>query len=147
MKLLILSDSHHTDLESLDFEKYDAVLHCGDYGNSYSVLMKNHVFFVKGNCDLRGEEALLLELYGKSIFITHGHRENVKYGLDRLIYKSLEKNASITLFGHTHEQCCFKEEGILFINPGSFPRSYVIITDEDIQLFKDGKVKSIQYRW
>lgn len=147
MKILVLSDSHHTLLDPLDFKKYDAVIHCGDYGNSLFHLKQNQVFFVRGNCDFYGEDYLFFELYGKKIFVTHGHRENVKYALDRLIYKSLEMGANLTLFGHTHEQVCFQEEGILFLNPGSFPTGYIEITDEEIHLYQNDKIKNIQYRW
>lgn len=147
MKILVLSDSHHTLLDNLDFKKYDAVIHCGDYGNSLLSLEQNQVFFVRGNCDSFGEEYLFFELYGKKIFVTHGHRENVKYGLDRLIYRSIEKGANLTLFGHTHQQMCFQEEGILFLNPGSYPSSYIEINEEEVKLYQNGKVKSIQYRW
>ena len=147
MRILVLSDSHHASLENLDFKKYDAVIHCGDYGNSLSILKENHSFYVKGNCDLYGEEYLIIHLFGKKIFVTHGHRENVKYGLERLIYRSLEKNADLTLFGHTHEQVCFKEEGILFLNPGSYPNDYIEITEEELILYQNKSVKKVNYRW
>ncbi|MDE7385473.1 MAG: YfcE family phosphodiesterase, partial [Anaeroplasmataceae bacterium] len=146
MKILVLSDSHHASLETISFEKFDAVIHCGDYGNSLTSFNHRKVFFVKGNCDIYGEDALLLELFGKKVFVTHGHKENVKYGFDRLIYRSLEREANVTLFGHTHEQICFQEEGILFLNPGSYPTSYIVILDEEIHLYQNGKVKSFLYR-
>ncbi|MCM1130906.1 MAG: metallophosphoesterase [Roseburia sp.] len=147
MKILVLSDSHHTPLESLDYKKYDVVIHCGDYGNCLTSLTKNQVFFVRGNCDFFGEDYLFFSLYGKKIFVTHGHRENVKYGLNRLIYKSLEMGANITLFGHTHQQICFQEEGILFLNPGSYPSGYIEINEEEIKLHQNGKLKRIKHRW
>ncbi|MDE5856407.1 MAG: YfcE family phosphodiesterase [Anaeroplasmataceae bacterium] len=147
MKILVLSDTHHISIHDLDFKKYDAIIHCGDYGNSLSDLTRNRAFFVKGNCDTFGEETLLLELFGKRIFVTHGYKENVKYGLDRLIYKSLENESNITFFGHTHEQICFVEEGILFLNPGSYPNGYIEITENEIKLYQNGKEKSILYRW
>ncbi|MDE6241584.1 MAG: metallophosphoesterase [Anaeroplasmataceae bacterium] len=147
MKILVLSDSHHTSLETLDFEKFDAVIHCGDYGNSLASFNHRNVFFVKGNCDIYGEDALLLELFGKKVYVTHGNQENVKYGLDRLIYRALEKEADVILFGHTHQQMCFIEEGILFLNPGSYPNGYIVILDEEIQLYQEGKIKSVLYRW
>ncbi|MDE6408235.1 MAG: YfcE family phosphodiesterase [Anaeroplasmataceae bacterium] len=147
MKILVLSDSHHSSIDNLDFYEYDAVIHCGDYGNSLSTLTKNNVFFVKGNCDAYGEDALFLRIFGKKIFVTHGHMENVKYGLDRLIYKSLENKVQITLFGHTHQQVCFVEEDILFLNPGSYPNGYIEITEDEIKLFCNREVKSVLYRW
>ena len=41
MKILVISDSHHFSLASIPFEKYDAILHCGDYGNSLEIFKKN----------------------------------------------------------------------------------------------------------
>ena len=56
MKILVISDSHHFSLASIPFEKYDAILHCGDYGNSLEIL-KKHAFYVQGNCDSKGEKS------------------------------------------------------------------------------------------
>lgn len=147
MRILVLSDSHYASLEHLDFKKYDAVIHCGDYGNSFQTLTRNHVFFVKGNCDLYGDESLLFELFGKKIFVTHGNKENVKFDFNCLVYKSLEKGAELTFFGHTHQQTYFEEKGILFLNPGSYPTSYIEITEESLIFYQNGKRNSIVYRW
>ena len=97
MKLLVISDSHSFTLSSLDFKKYDAVLHCGDYGGSLSALQEAKAYYVKGNCDFYGEESLFLTLFGRKVYITHGHHENVKYGVQRLVYRALEKQAEICL--------------------------------------------------
>lgn len=147
MRILVLSDSHFASLENIAFEKYDAVIHCGDYGDNFLTLKKHHVYFVKGNCDFYGEEFLLLDLFGKKVFVTHGHKENVKYKMDTLLYKSLENEVKLTFFGHTHDQTYYFEEGILFLNPGSFPNAYVEITEDTLIFYKDGTVNKIFYRW
>lgn len=147
MKLLILSDSHSASLSSFDFEKYDMIFHCGDYGKEIFTLEQAHIYFVKGNCDTIGQESLILDCYGKRIWLTHGHKENVKYDIDRLIYKALEHNVDVVFFGHTHVSACFVEEGILFINPGSYPTSFVEIDEEKITIYINQTKKTITYRW
>lgn len=147
MKILVLSDSHQFSLTDLEFEKYDAVIHCGDYGNSEEVLVSHHVLYVRGNCDGSGRHQIVENLFGRKIFVAHGYQENVKYGLDRLIYKALEKEVEVCFFGHTHQQMCFIEENILFLNPGSYPNSYIEITEEEIQFYEAEKIKVLKYRW
>ena len=147
MKILVLSDSHHFSLANIDFGKYDAVIHCGDYGDSEEILLKQYALYVRGNCDSSGLQQRIENLFGRKIFITHGYQENVKYGLDRLIYKAMEKEVEVCFFGHTHHLICFIEENILFLNPGSFPNSYAEITEEEISLYEAGIIKVLKYRW
>lgn len=147
MKILVLSDSHSYSLNSIDTRKYDAIIHCGDYGKSLTFLKNTKAYYVKGNCDFEGEKDLSCFLFGKKIYITHGHYENVKYGVERLIYRALEQEAEICFFGHTHQQTLFFEENILFLNPGSFPTNYAVITDDKIELFTGKTKKEISYRW
>lgn len=146
MKILVLSDSHNHFLE-VNFSSYDFVIHCGDYGPSKKELIQNQVFFVRGNCDSFGPEILLKTLFSRKIMITHGSNENVKYTMNHLYFKALENHCSVCIFGHTHQQVCFEQEGILFINPGSYPDSYIEILDEKIILHQDSKIKIIHYRW
>lgn len=147
MKILLISDSHQASLTHLPFEKYDAILHCGDYGKSLPILKEHHVYYVQGNCDFQGEDALHLSLFGKEIYMTHGHHEQVKFDLNRLIYKAMEEKVSVCMFGHTHQLLCFKEENILFLNPGSYPNSYIEITEDTIILHQNKTEKRIHYRW
>lgn len=147
MKILVLSDSHQTDLNPFSFEDYDAIIHCGDYGKEKNWLLNHHVHFVCGNCDLFGPKHSLLTLYGKKIWITHGDLENVKFQFDRLVYQALAYQVDVCFFGHTHQQICFEEKHILFINPGSYPASYVVIEDNEILFYQNHKVQKQLYRW
>lgn len=84
---------------------------------------------VCGNCDMffanpKVPEIATLELCGKKIFATHGHRYSVKHTYDTIKYAGLEREADIVLFGHTHEQYMERVErdgkdDMLLINPGS----------------------------
>ena len=147
MRILILSDSHQVPLDDLQISKYDAVIHCGDYGKSLPFLLENHIYFVKGNCDTFGKTSEILNLFGRVIFVTHGYLENVKFNLDSLVYRAYEVGASICLFGHTHQMLCFQEENVLFINPGAYPEGFAEITEDEIILHQGSKVKHISYRW
>ena len=72
MRILLISDSHNKLVDE-DFSQFDCVIHCGDYGKSLSVLEENKVHYVIGNCDDYGPKELLLDLFGRKVFITHGH--------------------------------------------------------------------------
>ena len=84
---------------------------------------------VLGNCDMffvnpKPMEIITLDLAGKRIFATHGHRYSVKHTYDTIKYAGLEREADIVLFGHTHEQYMeyverAGKDNMLLINPGS----------------------------
>lgn len=147
MKILVLSDSHLTNLNKISFSEYDYVIHCGDYGRHIDILNTNNVLFVRGNCDDFGDKYLKKELFGRRILVTHGDLENVKYGYTRLIYRALEGKSNIVLFGHTHRPIYFYEENILFLNPGSYPDSYIEIINNDIFFITNNKRIKIEYKW
>ena len=132
MKLLVMSDSHghdenltdiimgHPDADALiflgdgewDFE--NAVNVCG-IGNSRIICQ------VRGNCDRASREPdrLIREFGGVRFLITHGHEQNVKYGLWNLVYEAGKQNCSVALYGHTHYRSFQEKDGIMLINPGS----------------------------
>lgn len=146
MKIAVISDSHSHKL-TLDYSKYDYVIHCGDYGDSKIELLQNQVLYVRGNCDFFGPQLRIETIFSRKVLITHGSNESVKFTMNRLYYKAVEQNCSVCMFGHTHQQICFVQDGILFLNPGSYPESYIEITDEKIILHHKGETKIIQYRW
>ena len=77
---------------------------------------------VRGNCDAEVDQMVLnfpilaeyalLEVEGRVLFATHGH----KYGPDCLPPLC---PGDILLSGHTHVPVCREAEGILLMNPGS----------------------------
>lgn len=136
MKLLITSDIHgKTDfLEKLrDLHKdIDYHLDAGDLGLTVKKIENLNILSVKGNTDyfLNLPEQRILELDQQTIFITHGHLYDVKYGFSKLIDESLKKHASITIFGHTHTPHIQHVDKLLLLNPGSlkdFPHTYIIL--------------------
>lgn len=141
MKILVISDSHG------DFEKvvrifrdgrYGAVIFLGDGLHDAQELYKISgavpVYAVCGNCDFFSSgvpDMRLLELAGKRVLITHGHRQDVKNGTALLEAAADRMDADIALFGHTHVQYLSERDGRIFANPGSVRSGrYAVMTIE-----------------
>lgn len=134
MKIIVVSDTHGRINEFINklnnMEKPDLIIHLGDYvedGEEIQNIIKVKTVIVKGNGDYFNQnykEDMLLEVEGKKIFLTHGHRYNVRNRIDNLLYKCEELKADIALFGHTHIPIILEESGIMIMNPGSasYPR-------------------------
>lgn len=148
MKILILSDNHSKVID-FDTTDYDVVIHCGDYGRCFNILDEDNILFVKGNCDLHGEEEIFHELNNKNIFITHGNRYDVKYTLRYLIERCKTKNVHYCFYGHTHIQDYYIVDGITFINPGSYQNGYYAIIDKNkLKMYQDRKcIKKYELNW
>ncbi len=130
MKILILSDSHRylqyvNDVFDRIGKHISAAIHLGDGCNDLDLQKeryKNIVFYgVAGNCDSSADlySNNIVNISGKKILITHGHKYNVKMSYDRVSYAASEENVDICLFGHSHVPIIFYYESILFMNPGS----------------------------
>ena len=129
-KALVISDVHgrtsavHSIMEQNT--QIDIIIFLGDGRDSlYHIesFYPNKTFYcVLGNCDFcAGSDEDFITIAGKNIFLTHGHKYNVKS--DRELY-SLKKRgallgADIILFGHTHIPHISEEDGIYFMNPGA----------------------------
>ena len=140
MKALILSDNHCKNI-AIEANKYDYIFHAGDYGASLNTLKALKAIYVRGNCDIEGLAERVLEIDGIKIFITHGNLYNVKMDYLRLIYKAMSVDAKICIFGHTHSQELFFENGICFINPGAYKdNKYAEIIDDEIIFHDNARV-------
>jgi len=128
MRIGVISDTHRNAscIEQLQgkLKVLDMIIHLGDNVDDISIIekyYKGRIINVKGNCDFSAITPYdrVEDIFGKRIFITHGHRYNVKEGLLKLRYKALETGADIVLYGHTHIGKIDFEDGIWYINPGS----------------------------
>lgn len=127
-RALILSDSHG-DLKSIQkaldfFGDVEYVFHLGDYASDASYIAEHSraiVRSVRGNCDFIAEDPYFDEevICGNRIILTHGHKLNAKYSIERLYYYALEHEAKAILFGHTHVAMTQFVDGIWLVNPGS----------------------------
>lgn len=130
MRILVLSDSHG-DIPSLELAikntaGVDAVIFLGDgladfeYASRW--LTGKKIAAVRGNCDGGFNEYPIRTIENfdnKIIYCTHGFSEQVKFGLDKLKTAALYSDATIALFGHTHNPCTLYEDGLYMMNPGS----------------------------
>lgn len=120
-------------------EKPDLVLHLGDCARDAEDLCREFptldIRFVRGNCDWGSDapEVLTPVEAGLTIFMTHGHRYNVKYTLDSLANAAHFAGAGLALFGHTHEAEYRVMGDVTLFNPGAAgrgSRTYGMITVE-----------------
>lgn len=129
MFILLVSDTHGNISEFRrvlsNYSNLDMVIHLGDYAKDVVKMQKefsNIMFeYVPGNNDWSCQEPndKILDLCGKRVFITHGHKYRVKSGVDSLTKKAKEQHVDAAFFGHTHLADEFSQDGILYANPGS----------------------------
>ena len=127
MKIGILSDTHGVK-ECIDkaipyLKKCDLIIHAGDnFSDSKYIhsMTKVGIMAVKGNCDFDNvEDELIFDIEDKAVFLCHGDKYNVKYGLNEIELKAKSVDADIVIFGHTHVPLSYKKDNIIYINPGS----------------------------
>lgn len=139
MRVLIFSDSHgdgHALVDTLlRHPDITTVIHLGDgarEAEDAAMQFPDHTFYiVRGNCDYAGEApvSLLEVIGGKRVFMTHGHRFNVKYGLYTYDCAARERHADVALFGHTHQPFEEYHDGLYLFNPGSLRQGSYGIMD------------------
>ncbi len=144
MRILVVSDTHgYNDnlMEVLEREKNISwMLHLGDLEGSEHMIENTApcpVTMVAGNNDYFTTAPMeAVVQFGKyRIFMTHGHKYGVNYGMLRLKMAARERRCKIAIYGHTHRPCIDEEGGITIINPGSltYPRqadrrpSYIVM--------------------
>ena len=109
--------------------------------------LKDKLLVVKGNCDaevdemisdFKFEDHLLLDINGKKIYFTHGHR----YNIEVIPYEDFE----VLIYGHIHQGFIQEKEGYLFANPGSISlpkcgteHSYLILEKDKLGAIKSQK--------
>ncbi len=126
MRVIVCSDSHgRSDLlqKAVNTFAADVLIHLGDhFSDVYNITLPQgmRVECVRGNCDRGGaEEEKVIELEGKKLFLTHGHRYSVKSSLLPLCARMDALGAHIALYGHTHIPGYeFFGRGVI-LNPGA----------------------------
>jgi putative phosphoesterase len=146
MKICVFSDSHgyaEHMIEAVRREKPALCFFLGD-GESDLVTLRGccpdlPINSVRGNCDLRSTQPLVLNavVAGVRIYAVHGHQHEVKYddAVRELCRAALRADADVVLFGHTHRPYLDRHLGMEILNPGSIGRvrtpSYGLLTIEN----------------
>jgi len=140
MRLGIVSDTHgdteilHKIVSCAGIVEH--WLHAGDnYEDAFflSSLTDTPVTVVAGNCDYKyigAPQDEFLDINGAKLWLTHGHKYNVKYTTDGLLRQGIRYGVDIVVFGHTHIPYSKFHDGILVFNPGSpcYPRGKDCLT-------------------
>lgn len=158
MKILIMSDIHG-DYENLNKvlknESFDKLIILGDlfsYSFNYNnkdennilKLLSNYkevIILIKGNCDeninyeefgLFAHDIISLHLNNHIVTLTHGNKYSKGFLPDY--------HGDIFASGHTHVPMLLKEQGIIYLNPGSIgkPRGG---SDKSYAIFEDNKIE------
>lgn len=128
MKIGVISDTHG---ERAAMERavaavgiVDEWLHAGDHMQDAAYIRSItglRVTAVLGNCDGRSGAKLdeFIELAGRKIWLTHGHRYHVKESLQDLAWWARQYAVDGVVFGHSHQAVRVWTDNILFFNPGS----------------------------
>ncbi|MBR5897586.1 MAG: metallophosphoesterase [Lachnospiraceae bacterium] len=131
MKALIVSDTHGMDNNLYKVIKkvgsIDMLIHAGDIQGSErdieNAVLGCAVKMVTGNNDYGSPLSSVeeFEFDGYQVLLTHGHRDGVYYGTDRLMYKAAELGANIVIYGHTHMPSVEYDPDlhVWAVNPGS----------------------------
>ncbi|AIS51803.1 phosphoesterase [Thermoanaerobacter kivui] len=128
MILAVVSDTHGmltlVRKKMRELKGIDYIIHLGD--NASDVIQLSQEFgipleYVKGNCDFPTKDELekIIEIEGKKILLTHGHRYYVKYEYQTILEKGRELGVDAVFFGHTHIPMISRHQDILLLNPGS----------------------------
>ncbi len=110
LNIVIFSDSHgkRDRVASLmQRTSADTVLFLGDGLSDLDAIDERvDVRAVRGNCDLFAHDdapySRIVQLGAYRLYLTHGHKEGVKYGIDAAITAALAADADGLLYGHTH---------------------------------------------
>jgi len=148
MKIGVLSDSHVSSLspeiiERLKNLNLDLIIHCGDYTDVdvvHQLQALGNFCGVAGNMDspeikniLREKEVIDVE--GKRIGVIHRHG---LFFSDRKMESRFQgEKIDIFIHGHTHQLRKEKKGDVYYLNPGSFPKSMLIINlgkDKEIEI-------------
>jgi phosphoesterase, MJ0936 family len=150
MKILVFSDSHGSSrgiLKAISAHadtQIEAIIHLGDGSEDMKIAREqypNYAYInIAGNYEefttpYEEQKSLILQTtlnFGnKTFLLVHGHKQSVKSDLSRLTELAKQKNADITLYGHTHLPADIKTEGVHLFNPGtislSYPQTYGVI--------------------
>lgn len=131
MKVVVFSDAHGNKeaiKRILEFNPdAEYIISLGDSELKHNFLQDLDIIAIKGNYPRDGGFVYesILEVEGKRLFLTHGHKYGVSTDMRKLLAKGMETEVDLVLYGHTHIPKFDNVAGVFYINPGSIgsPRS------------------------
>ena len=127
MRILIISDSHGSTENVINYiesnEKPDMIFHLGDYVRDGIEIEKKFNIptkIVRGNGDYMEEDfnyEEIIQVKDIKMLLTHGHKYNINFSMDRLFYRGIELGVDYILFGHTHISTIDRLKDIILMNP------------------------------
>ncbi|MBN2604914.1 MAG: YfcE family phosphodiesterase [Bacilli bacterium] len=149
MKLVVFSDAHgdRKVIERIIKFNMDAdyFISLGDSELPHKYLLDLDVLAIKGNYphDAGFVYEKMMDIEGKKVLLTHGHKQDVNNGLVTLCSYAMKQNADIVLYGHTHIARVDHVQEVTLINPGSIskPRADIVPSYLILKITKD----SVEY--
>lgn len=117
----IISDTHGRLPQSISkiFKKTDLIIHAGDIGDPKIIDALEKIAptrAVRGNMDMGNWTRQLRQ--NETIEINH-KRLHVIHDIYKLDINAESNNYHVVIYGHTHRPQVEKQQGILYVNPGS----------------------------
>ncbi len=107
-------------------DKFDYLIHCGDYkkdGYELGKILGLPVVTVYGNCDdVWDPDFDIIDTDAGSIVATHGHVEDINNTHEHLYELAEDQGCNCICYGHSHIAVYGEENGYLVINPGSLTK-------------------------
>ena len=131
MRVAVVSDTHGNNTNLSRVMKIegdiDLLIHLGDVEASLQEIeeiAKCPVQIVAGNTDFFScfDREKEIDILGKNILITHGHRYGVTKDTSLLKQEAIFRGADIVMYGHTHRPKFTFDDHLIVINPGSLTR-------------------------
>ena len=154
MRILVVSDSHGRNdyveraVEQAERTGYiDVLIHLGDVEDDVEELrslIDGDTYIVAG---LALPDHLTVNLCGKQIFLTHGHRYMVNYDLNRLGLFGTMNHMDIVMFGHTHYPYLDRGDDITLLNPGSLTYPRQEGRARTFMLMEIDEQGTVEYHW
>ena len=122
----------------------DRIMNTNDLKNFFeeNPEYKSKFLVVRGNCDTDKTVPfnMVIDAGVHKIYATHGHKQNVSGGYDRIVYEAMREECDIILHGHTHVRCLKKEGDVSIMCPGSvgMPRDGKPASFGIIDILSDG---------
>ncbi len=136
-RIILLGDYLYNGPRNGVPEDYDPMGVCQEL-NHYA----GKIIGVRGNCDSRIDQSLLkFDIEDSKVIYFNGYRIDLIHG-DLLTSDLLHvSRGDILMYGHTHIPMLKKQDGVIYLNPGStsfpkngYPASYAVFEDREIKV-------------